>query len=274
MDTVIKIIKAFHGDIFGAFVRETFFSNQNEIKNIPIDARIEEQVFFYMMNMFAIFFKVDIVIVAPNRVTLNLSKFDNNTVFKVILHKYSPQRWSEIPYDFDVDMLVTNANALFIRPNIFLNFNLHPNKIELIKSRIVGRRFAIVAAPAFPSKHIMRLLHQASDMVLDGWIMDDIYCKKSSWVTNRWDTYENSPSSIRTCYNETEINAMLGQDQCCLCHERFGPDSVVVNTCCNHNFHWKCSGDETNASGLFTWFHVQDKFPCPYCRQSAVRILT
>ncbi len=274
MDTIIKIIKSFHGDVFGAYVRETFFSTQNEIKNIPIDARIEDYVFFYMMNVFAIFYKVDIVVVAPNLVTLGLSSPDNTITYKVNLHKYNQSRWSEIPFNFDVNMLVTNANALFIRPNMFLNFNLHPNKIDLVKRRIDERRFAIVSIPSFPSKHIMQLLHQANDMVLEGWMMDDIYCKKSTWVTNRWDMFENSPNWIRTCYTSSEIKAMQNQDQCCLCHEKFQSDSIVVNTCCNHNFHWKCCGDEKSTSGLFTWFQIQDKFICPYCRQHAIRILT
>jgi hypothetical protein len=273
MDNIIKIIKSFQGDVFGAYVRETFFSTQNETKNIPIDVRIEDHVFFYMMHVFAIFFKVDIVMVAPNLVSLGLTGLDNTSVYKVNIHKYSPSRWNEIPINFDVDMLVTNANAVFIRPNLFLNFNLYPNKIELIKNRIVNRRFAIVSVPAFPSKHIMRMMHQANDMVLEGWVMDDIFCKKSTWVTNRWDMFDNSPQCIRTSYTENEIRTMQNQDQCSLCHEKFQSDNIVVNTCCNHNFHWKCCGDENSTCGLFTWFQIQDKFMCPYCRQPAICIL-
>jgi hypothetical protein len=120
----------------------------------------------------------------------------------------------------------------------------------------------------------MRLMHQANDMVLEGWVMDDIYCKKSTWVTNRWDMFESNPSCIRTCYTPAEIHSMQNQDQCSLCHEKFHSESIVVNTSCNHNFHWKCSNDDNNTSGLFTWFHLQEKFICPYCRQPAVRILT
>jgi hypothetical protein len=273
METITKIIKAFDGDIFGAFVRENFFESNIIQNNIPIDARIDENVFFYMVNVFAALFKVDILIISPSQVTLTLTNQDNSVSHKIRLWKYMFKKWSEIPYDFDVDMLATNSNALFVRPNLFLGFNIYPNKIDLLKNRIRERHFSIVALPAFPSKNIMRLMHQANQMIIDGWLMDDINCKKSTWVTNRWSDFTSQPHTIRTSYTAHEIDSMLSQDQCSLCHDTFLPESIVVNTCCNHNFHWKCSEEENSFSGLVTWFIVQEKFPCPYCRQSAVRIV-
>jgi hypothetical protein len=273
METIVKIIKAFHGDIFGTFVRETLSDSNIIHSNIPIDARIEESVFFYMMNVFAALFKVDILIVSPNQVTLTLTNDDNSVSHKIRLWKYKFTKWSEIPYDFDVDMLATNSNALFVRPNLFLSFNIHPNKIDLLKHRIRERHFSIVALPAFPSKNILRLMQQANQMIIDGWMMDDVYCKKSTWVTNRWSDFKSQPHTIRTSYTAHDVDSMLSQDQCSLCQDKFLPDSIVVNTCCNHNFHWKCSEEQNSICGLVTWFVVQEKFPCPYCRQSAVRIV-
>jgi hypothetical protein len=56
-------------------------------------------------------------------------------------------------------------------------------------------------------------------------------------------------------------------NECAICQEDFLPDDIVVNTACNHNFHWFCRcGGTGGKSGLYTWVHCEGQTSCPSCR--------
>lgn len=271
MDRAIQIIKAFHGDIHGRHVRETLLGKKDV--DFPIDARVDEHVFYYMLNVLGVFYKIDINKLNPNKVTIVLMKHGDPSSQRITVNltRCNNSKWHDIPHDFDVNMLVNNGNSIFVRPNVFFNFNMRANRIDLIRDRIASKAFSIIATPPFPMANVKDLICKSQAMVMEGWHMDDLYCHKNTWVINRWSDFKQQACELRTCYTSSDIQLMLGQEQCCLCHERFKDDSIVFNTCCNHNFHWQCN--EEHLTGIMTWFSVKNDFDCPYCRQRAVQFI-
>lgn len=273
MDRAIQIIKAFHGDVFGVHVRETLFGKNDSVNTIPIDARVDENVFYYLLNILGIFYRIEITKLKPKQVTIVLTAAPRDLTQRITVNitRCHHLKWHEIPQDFDVNMLVNNGTAIFVRPYAFLNFNMRPNIIDLIRDRIASKVFSIIATPPFPLANVKDLICKSHAMVASGWCMDDIYCQKNTWLINRWADYKRRARELRTSHTSSDINLMLGQEQCCLCHDRFRDDSIVFNTCCNHNFHWQCN--EENLTGIMTWFSAKNDFDCPYCRQRAVQFV-
>ena len=69
--------------------------------------------------------------------------------------------------------------------------------------------------------------------------MDDYYNKEIS-VLFKW---KNVNKDIRLLYSEDEKKKLVNNNECTICGSKFNDEDIVINTKCNHNFHWLCSND-------------------------------
>lgn len=279
MENVVSIVKAFHGDIFGAYVRDLYA--QKHFGDKTLEARIDEHAFSYFIGVMGIFYEVTIRILHASGVLIGLRPRDGGDEAEEVdmnVTWCSPLRWSTVSPEFiDVNLLVSNGTAIFVRPDAALSFTSMTNKIDRILSRVRANRFAMYRLPVFPASNVLKTLGKCHDLVKNGWVMDDAYVKKNTAVINTWQTFKDSIDEVRAAFNEHEREALVSQDQCSLCHETFQDGDMVLNTCCNHNFHWVCNGDDrdraTRMSGVSSWFQMKRDFACPFCRQVAVSYL-
>ena len=274
MDDVVCILKAFGADLFGEYIRDTFFeSSSKNTSQFSLSCRIDDQILMHLMNVLSIWFHIEMKSMSGCKVNMGLVPLEeerNDTSIDLHLVRMPYTKWHEIPVDFDVNMLVSNSQAVFVRPSTVFT---HPSTIESLRNRIAKKRFALVTVPCFPIRNALGLLQKSHEMVSNGWTMDDAYTRRSSWVINKWSVFKNSISSVRKSFNARERKATLEQSQCCLCHDVFEDDDIVMNTSCNHNFHWRCCPDDQhNMSGISSWFNLKQEFICPYCRQNAIKV--
>lgn len=275
MENVVGIVKAFHADIYGPHVRD-LHAEKDPGNNKSLDVRIDEQLFIYFMGVLGVFYNVTVRILHTTGVSVGIrpkgaaaeNEIDMNVTWCNAL------RWGSVPTELiDANLLVSNGTALFVRPDAVLSFAAMPNKIDHVMKRVRSHRFGLVRLPMFPPTSVLKALNKCHDLVRDGWVMDDAYIGKSSAIINTWKSF--TTQGIRTAYTPQEKEVMVSQDQCSLCQETFQADDIVLNTCCNHNFHWVCQSDDraTRMSGISSWFHLKRDFACPFCRQAAVAFL-
>lgn len=150
------------------------------------------------------------------------------------------------------------------------------------------------AAPQHPMTAPLQasaMLH-ATQLVQEGWRMDDRLCGRQAWVLGRWGRMQATPHLCRA--EEALLAApapapapLLPPQQqppaaaprlakytnCPLCYEHFQPSDVVINLACNHNFHTICvagtrpDGGPKPGGGLCAWV-ATGKLTCPCCRTS------
>ena len=134
------------------------------------------------------------------------------------------------------------------------------DKINVIKDRVCKKKFCAVE-PIYahlPPKQVACIIESAIKMVSNDWFMDDFVQKEKSWIVARWANVCNKALEIR---QSVDIKRC---DECCLCQEKFKQDDIILNTVCNHNYHWNCGEN----SGLVQWVKVQGKLSCPFCRNN------
>ena len=91
--------------------------------------------------------------------------------------------------------------------------------------------------------------------------MDDNYNENNNMpILFKWKN--NNNKNYRLKYNEEDFKKLKSIDKCVICGINFNPNCIVINTTCNHNFHWEC-GDE--GIGLKYWI-LNHKNNCPICR--------
>lgn len=282
MDSVINYVKAFNGDIIGGYVRDKY-AGIDAVKDI--DCRIEQEHLHNLVNVLSVNFTV-----LDNPMSLNYKRFNVSSYFvcpkrpaigaaiKLDLFCCAFIKWHAYPCDFDVNLLAENNDSLFIRPNTCNSLKGLPSRLNVIMQRCKQRRFAIVALPSQTTQDILILLIRSKSLVLRGWVMDDVYLGAMSFVMNKWRNLIRDPDTKRVTYTPSQHLSMKSQSECSICHESFNDDDVVLNTCCNHTFHWECHGRTVpeNATaeqkgGIYNWFATKGCFQCPICRQTAVQ---
>lgn len=296
MDDVINYIKAINGCIFGGYVRDKLAGMDNTshpIKPQDLDCRIPKDQLSYLISILIVGNYVIENIVGENYRRMDITSYtisprltmrrevpvannvDVSSSFKMDVLCTTDEKWHHYPCDFDVNMLVENNEALYIRPHVYSALWSVPNKIDHVMNRCKTRTFGMIAFPQDTFDDIWVLLLRSKDLVERGWTMDDYYLATGSWVFSQWKNIRHHPTKMRPNANGTNIESMKNQTVCSICHETFKDDDIVMNTCCNHNFHWEChqrhQGD--NTTGIGQWFKVKQAYPCPVCRQDAVRHL-
>ncbi len=235
LNEITSTIKIFDGDIYGEIVRKFKIlgdSNINEI-NLRLDVYHYKSFITLMFNKFNIIqVSKNIFKILPYNITINIMLMNKN-LFKV----------SEL--DFDINLLTENERSLYIKfvPTIFKYI---PDKLNFIKNRILTKQFTLIPTERQHSE-TLTLIDRAFALLSDNWTMDDIYHQKPIWLVGRWE-------------NMICKKKYLDCLECSLCHDKFKSSDLVLNTVCNHTFHWNCN----STNGLLHW--AKEHTTCPYCR--------
>lgn len=258
--------KAFQGDVFGSFVRD---SQSRDICQ-EIDIRIEPCHLIPFINILSL--KYDIISInhlkefIPMFSYAYLVTFKNSFIFhpiKLTIHTIHKKLFKNTFSYFDVDLLVEDDSSLYIR-NFPTNITFCIDKFSWIRDRILNKKFCIISNNT-SLKEIAYVIEKAIHMVKSGWTMDDILLFDKSWIVAKWIDFYFKCNNLRSKYDTDKINKLKSCDECCLCQEKFSHNDIVINTLCNHNFHWQCPNNE---KGLSTWVKNQNKNTCPFCRNT------
>ncbi len=255
MQDIVVLAKVFHADIYGSFVRDVVKKAKN--LNIRIDS--------YMLNSFLTILNTkytleqldDLVINGVNIPSYALTPkyFDNNIEVIINLAVMSKNMFRMSFLDFDVNLLTENQTKLYLR-YIPPSIKYIPDQIGFVRERIASKSFCTIQSDlAVPD--IADVIDNAVKLTCNGWTMDDILHTKPTWVVGKWQSFAAMKHKKKQTYDQ--YIRMMECNECSLCHEKFKDDTnkIVINTACNHNFHWMC---------LSKWVRDFGKSCCPYCR--------
>jgi hypothetical protein len=282
-ETIIKTVKAFDGDVYGSVIRDFKINKNTDVAHMHcrIDVHLMS-VFGQTLNVLFDVIELPIYIGGPigliKRYLLTPKPFypctSHGTVLPlpVILEAamMTKSEWSRQPCDLDVNLFAENGSSRYIRTDYHI---LHKfvDRYEHLMQRIKNMKFCVVDFSTCKSMALVRaFVDNTMSMIVNGWTMDDLIWGDETWVVNKWITFQMRPKDIRTKYTIHKIERMLAQDECMLCNEKFSPTDIVINTRCNHNFHWgPCQSSDDNGAikcyGLVEWVK-QNKITCPCCR--------
>jgi hypothetical protein len=267
---IVRYLKAFYCDIFGSFIYN--WRVLGEIKNEPISFRIDPVQLFQLINVLGLHFSIieesssipynyypcySYTLVNIN-FPANPVKINAYLVFKKIFK-------TTFPLDFDINLLVEDDSSTYVRvvpPSI----KYTSDKITFLRERICNKRFCMIESlskKATPQA-ISQTVETAIDLIKNGWTMDNCLEKKT-WIVVRWKDLICNTSNHRLGILDDKKDLINNCNECCLCQEKFLDNDIVINTQCNHNFHWMCNGN-SNFSGLKNWVQGQNKLCCPFCR--------
>jgi hypothetical protein len=242
LNELISTIKIFDGDIYGEIVRNFILLGDTNISDVNV--RID--VYHYKSFLTLLHSKFNIIQISPNKF-----KLPHNINLNIVLLSKSLFKVSEL--DFDINLLTENERSLYVRfiPNIFKYI---PDKLTFLKNRIVTKHFTIVPSSnnevmnyVISNERQITLINKAFELVANNWIMDDLYHQKTIWLVGKWEHLVCKKKYLECI-------------ECSLCHDKFKPNDLVLNTVCNHTFHWNCN----STNGLMHW--AKDHSTCPYCR--------
>jgi hypothetical protein len=270
MEAIATLVKAFEGDVYGSYIRKRM---RNEACTC-LEARINPESYHAFCNVLSITHDIHSVVRNTSHNILTVKPVQtrddtSNFWWVIVLMLETNMTFALRHVDFDVNSLVQTCMSTFVRPVVTLYGIPYFDKFDLVSNRIKEKRFAILFQPSTFQETATNMI-EAVDMVKDGWKMDDIYARKSSWIINTWKSMVDLEDVVRCFSSSEERIKTIEHNVCSLCHENFKDDDVVVNTCCNHNFHWKC--DPMKLEGILYWFQLKQDFTCPFCRSPAVRL--
>jgi len=242
LDRLVSAVNIFKGYIYGEFVSLYYlesnifnsdikldFENINIILNNYNDCICLIRL---LHNIFEIHYDRNSKI---NNYKIVIDYNYNNTNYSVIknLNLYNNVSVVDLnyyTYFLDINLLSLNLNGLEI-----INYN-NKNNIEFTKilNRIIYKKFSFIDGY---NSNIFYNIERAIKLLHNGWIMDDYYLKKDTSVLFYWKHRDMS----RIHYNEKEKKMMCEDNKCSICTSDFKNDDLVINTKCNHNFHWDCN---------------------------------
>ena len=121
-------------------------------------------------------------------------------------------------------------------------------------------------------EQIILLIDRSLRLVMRGWVMDDMLLGNKTWVLAQWNVLTNELKMVRNKYDKEKYEQMICNTECAICNEEFKPTDIIINTKCNHNFHWNdmCTtylqNKTVRCKGLKEWVK-RGKITCPVCRQ-------
>ena len=293
IDKLINIINSFNGIIFGEFARDYYIDslikNFTDIDidnlNINIIFNSEEIIkkFIRILNQhfeinkklnknneannnyYLIFHSLDTL----NNKEINISKILNlNIIENINSIKYN-YNISKLTNNIDLNLLAFNQNSLFLLQLFsYYNFNNYNNMFKYsfnnIYNKKFNKRFSILFKQNNLSNYINNLDY-AYNIIKKNFIMDDIYDNNIS-IFFKWGNIDNN---VRLYYSEKDIEHFKNITECTICSSKFNTDDIVINTRCNHNFHWECCN---NTGGLKNWIE-NFKISCPICRKTNLNFI-
>lgn len=245
---ICKHVYAFEGEIYGSFIRDFRIINQDVIK---MHIRINPWCVIPFINILSIKYRI-----IPDETCVNNPCYDvyyNSTLcttLDILAIKVFDFRCT--PCNFDCNLLAENGNGLFIW-RCYPALRTIVDKFSFILERINQRKFCLLhRGPCDTNHKVADVVNYAYNMTKNGWNMDDVIIGRLSWLICKW---QDMPP-VRTCCKE-----------CAICQEEFQSGDVVLNTLCNHNFHWFCRNNTSDKTiGLFNWVNCEQQVTCPSCR--------
>jgi hypothetical protein len=232
------------------YLNDTADNNSNT-ENIIISSSIEQQHLNQSMQKRIL--KINIF-----SDTMNLSEKD------YLIHKTTN--------NIDCNMIATNIDSIYLVNNDLLKQHTtsYPQKNEItldaILPRIMYKKFCFVKKIHQLELH-MNNINEAIRMIRNGWVMDD-YCQgKNSCVLVKWANIKNN--NYRLKYTVDEYQNIYEQTQCAICGSDFNECDIVINTKCNHTFHYICNSQTASSLdelGLRNWITNYNN-NCPTCRR-------
>lgn len=286
IDALLLHIKAFDGDIFGGTIRDYRVRGTVHIKDI--NCRIDHTLLHVFIQSLHPYFEVDEVVVELGgsfadyikkiRVTLKNDNYDNRCYTYVSIVVMPRLEWMRLPCDFDVNLLAENANSRFVRyPCLMLN--RYTDKLNHVVERIQSNTFcSLETCYNKTPEQIKTLIDTASGLVSRGWIMDDALFGDRTWVVSSWHLITNGLRMVRKGFDNHQCDKMFASKECSICNEEFKSTDILINTKCNHNFHWnefstnshsaasRSSRQSVCCKGLKEWVN-RGNITCPICRQ-------
>lgn len=264
---VVAITKAFDGDVFGGYIRDWRICSKTSFNDI--DVRIEPMYYKCYLKVLS----MDFVIKQKSK-NCNYASFDlcfktkEKTTSTISLDVVTVARmfWLQYPIDFDINGLAENNTSMYVRGNAFDNI---VDPLNHIKERICQQAMSLVCCKEDDRDKINKV-ERAIKFIKGGWFMDDNVLGRRCWVVAFWKNIRTQPRRIRLYDKDNDIKLMTEHSLCSCCHELFQDNDIVVNTPCNHNFHWICKTldhSECPDSGLKCWLWKHNKNSCPACRE-------
>lgn len=287
LDKLFNIIQSFNGNIFGEPIRDYYinykllnknytditfdniniiFHNKNIIKyfiriisnnyeiykenNLIDDKYIKYETYILYYNYLADN-KYNIKILKLNIFTNNICIYlKNNNIYS-------------LTNDLDCNQLATNDKSLFLimkddslYHNLFYKNNF--NNFNVVFNRVLNKRFSIVKKD-FKFNNYINNIDAAYNLLKQDWTMDDYYYNNICILFN-WKNKDSN--NYRLKYSKEDYNKLKSNESCIICGSNFTNDCTVINTICNHNFHWYCNKDK---HGLKYWVENHN-ISCPICR--------
>ncbi len=269
LEDICLYIKACHGYLYGSIIREFTFRENVDIGKI--NCRIDMHLMSAFVQVLSVNYDVINLPLSLNN-TACISKRiiasckDNNEIRVIVdLCLLSENDWLSLPCNFDVNILAENSNKQFLRFD-YVQLERFPDKLSHIRKRILDGRFALLDTSSCKSMpQFVSLIDNASNMVHKGWEMDDIMYGEQTWVVNRWIKIKDNPCVCRKSYSRAKVELMTSLNECPLCSDRFADNDIVINTKCNHNFHWH----NPRCKGLSEWM-MRGNVSCPVCRKNTI----
>ncbi len=288
LDKLFNIIQSFNGNIFGETIRDyniktklldndfnIYFNNINNI-NIIFNNNTIIKYFIRILSFNYEIYKV--VSDNNNKITtynliynyLNndeyIIKILNINIFSFSLCNFLKYKNIEkLTYDLDCNQFFMNNDSLYLISNknpfypytlqqlSFTNFNKYFNRIK-------NNKFSFIKKNMNFNEYLYNI-DQAYFLVNNGWFMDDFHNIKrdTSCVLLKWKNKDDN--NYRCNYDIEKYNKLKNNDNCSICGSKFTNECIIINTSCNHNFHWYCN----NKRGLKYWIQEYNN-SCPICR--------
>jgi len=188
-------------------------------------------------------------------------------------------------------LILNNNDEASTSSNITNNIVIAKNDIKLI-NRICNKTFSLVQKDYYIKNHLENI-NICYNMVLDDYLMDDYIltemykskkniCKRirttgfydKNLLKNtigiiffKWSDREQlEKKKLRNLYKKEDYKKILSQDECIICSNKFKDNDIIINTSCNHNFHWKTDCNlNIDCPGVSNWI-TNHKYNCPICR--------
>lgn len=279
---VVNGIKAFYGDLFGAFVYN--WRVLGLISNVTIQFRLDTIMLPILLNILSLRFRVADEDAYSGQFPLyfgcTLLPLEENSHLPIKLRAVliGKKAFRISTPNFDINMLTEDDCAMYVRNHNTANMRYIIDKLTYLKERICLKTFSAVQRfyvqrilnDIGNANEITTMVEDAIDLINQGWTMDDRLIGTEAWIVTKWGLFLNRPHKYRTTLNTKKLASIIENNQCSLCQEQFDDDSIVINTACHHSFHWICHSDVEGlgkSGGLKAWVeNTSSRQCCPCCR--------
>jgi hypothetical protein len=268
IDDIITTVKVFDGDLFGSTVRDIKIGNQPILKLKDIDIRID--FIYHIPFLKSLNLKYIVENILPNKEYNGITIHTYKIFPKITGLQFAPilidlvlmtNKIFRISFlDFDVNLLTENDTGMYLR-NVPYSMKYLSDKINYVKNRILHKTFSFIQIDR-SVLDLAVIIEKAFAMTINNWTMDDHLHNTPTWTIGKWSGYVTGCHKKK--YSKEKYNKMIACTECSLCQEKFKPNDIVLNTACNHNFHWMCSA----TGGLCMWVKNYQKICCPCCRSN------